>query len=447
MRGRLAVAWLSLLVALSALSRAGAAEVSYHREIAPLLARHCRGCHHPGKAKGGIDLTRVSAIVQGGRHGPGLVAGDPGASRLIAEVGGLDPAMPKEGERLAPVQVALLERWIREGAHDDSPPPPARRTGPPAYAAPPILGPLEFTADDRGLLVAGPHEVVVFDATTLRRQARWGGGPPRIEALRLSPDGRRLAVAGGEPGVSGELQVRDADTGREWVRAVVSPDTLLGVDWSPDGRRLVVGGADRAVRILDASDGAEQWRTTVHSDWVMGVGFVDGGGRVVSGGRDRALRLLEASDGRMLEVLNQESEPVVRLVRRPASEQVLMAGGEARARLYLAGPKPPASDPGQDPNRVREYDAFPDGTTALAVSPDGRWMAVAGGSPAEVRVHETGTGRRVASLKDLGGPVYGLAFPSDGQRLATAGFDGRVRVFAMPAGNQVAGTEFPGREP
>ncbi|MFM7102344.1 MAG: c-type cytochrome domain-containing protein, partial [Verrucomicrobiota bacterium] len=233
MKHRRARAGLSALVALSRAGAAAAAEVSYHREIAPLLARHCLGCHHPGKEKGGIDLTRVSAIHKGGRHGPGLVPGDPGASRLIAEVGGADPAMPKEGERLGPAQVARLEQWIREGARDDSPPPPARRTGPTAYAAAPILGPLEFTVDDRWLLVAGHHEVVVFDPATLGRRARWAGAPPRIEALRLSPDGRRLAVVGGDPGVSGEVQVRDVDTGRELVRAVVSPDTLLGVDWSP----------------------------------------------------------------------------------------------------------------------------------------------------------------------------------------------------------------------
>lgn len=424
--------------------RTAAAEVSYHREIAPMLSRHCNGCHHPGKEKGGIDLTRASAILKGGKHGPGIVAGDPRASRLISEVSGPDPAMPKDGDRLSPAQVELLERWIREGARDDSPPLPERRTGLPVYATAPILGPLEFTLDDRQLLVAGHQEVAVFEGAGLKREARWPGAPARIEAMRLSPDGQRLALVGGEPGVSGEVQIREVATGKELVRVVVSHDTLLGVDWAPAGDRIVVGGADRAVRVLDAVRGVEILQTTVHTDWVVGVGFVKGGSRLVSGGRDRALRLLEASDGRMLEVLNRETEPVVRLARHPTSDQVLMAGGESRARLYKAEPKPPATDPGQDPNRVREFDAFADGTTAVAISRDGALVAVAGESPVEVRVHETGSGKRVASLKGFGGPVYGLGFSTDGKRLATAGYDGRVRVFEVKTAKVVVETVFPG---
>lgn len=411
-----------------------AAPVSYHREVVPLLQRHCYGCHHPGKLKGDVDLTSVALLKKGGKHGAAVVPGAPATSVLITEISGPDPAMPKEGERLSGPQVELLERWIREGAQDDSPPPPPPRTEPPDYLAPPVLGALDFSPDGRHLAVAGYHEVLLFDAASLVRVGRWIGTPARTDALRFSPDSRRLAVVGGDPGVRGEVQVWEVETGRPLVRVAPAGDSLFGVDWSPDGLRLSCGGADRMVRVLQASDGRELLRVAAHSDWVLGAVFVKGGEQVVSGGRDRSLRLLEAGTGRLLDVLNREAEPIVRLVRQPGQERVAFAGGESRARIYKAEVKPPSTDLGKDHNFVREFDSYGDGTTAITFSADGSLLAYAGVPDGEVRVQEAASGKRVATLRGHPGAVFGLAFSADGKRLVSAGFEGHLRVFEIPSG-------------
>jgi WD40 repeat protein len=427
--------WVLAVVAL----RAGldAAPVSYHREVVPLLQRHCYGCHHPGKRKGDADLTAVASLKLGGKHGAAVVPGDPGRSVLFSEVTGADPAMPKDGERLSAAQVDLLERWIREGAVDDSPPPPPARTDPPEYRAPPVLVALDFSPDGRWLAVGAHHEVLLLDAATLRREARWMGAPARIEALRFSPDSRRLAVVGGEPGVTGEFQVWDVASAKPLVRVAPGSDSFFGADWSPDGTRVAVGGADRTVRVLGTEDGRELLRTTVHSDWVMGAVFVGGGNQLVSGSRDRSLRLLDANTGRMLDVLNRETEPVVRLARFPKEDQVAFAGADSRVRLYKAAAKAANTDPGQDPNLVREYESFGRGTTAVAFSLDGALVAMAGLPAGEVRVHEVGTGRRLATLGGHRGAVFGIAFAPDGKRVITAGMEGELRMFSLPEGRPV----------
>src|SRR5690242_12980746 len=95
--------------------------VSYHQELVPVLKRSCTGCHHPGKLKGELDLTTFSAFQKGGKHGASFKPGEPSSSRVVEEVKGDEPSMPKEGDALSKAEVALLERWIREGAKDDTP--------------------------------------------------------------------------------------------------------------------------------------------------------------------------------------------------------------------------------------------------------------------------------------------------------------------------------------
>lgn len=416
--------------------RAEEAPASYARDVAPLLQRHCNGCHHPGREKGGVDLTRVSALVQAGRNGTPVVPGHPGQSLLLSEVKGPAPSMPKEGAPLTEEQVALLERWIAEGARDDTPAVPATPEGPPLYAAPPVLGAMDWSPDGRWLVVAGRGELLVLDGSSLERVQRLSGAPRRIEAIRFSPDGRWLAVAGGDPGVRGVFQRWDVGTWRRTAHADMGHDVLQAIDWHPDGTRVALGSPDRSVRVVSAQAGNVLVAAPVHSDWVLGVAWVDDGRRLVSGGRDRSLRLLDGGTLHLIDVINREGEPIGRVMRRPGSEQVAFAGMESRARLYQAFVRPPAADPGQDPNHVREFDAWAGGTTAMAFSPDGQWIATAG-APRGVTVQKVEGGGRVVTLGGHEGPVFGMAFAPSGRRLATGGWEGRLRVYALPEGTLV----------
>src|SRR5690349_9308862 len=95
--------------------------VSYFHEVVPILKRSCTGCHHPAKLKGELDLTTYESFKKGGKHGASFAPGDPDKSRVIEEISGEEPNMPKEGDPLSKEEIALIERWVKEGAKDDTP--------------------------------------------------------------------------------------------------------------------------------------------------------------------------------------------------------------------------------------------------------------------------------------------------------------------------------------
>src|SRR5215212_10585512 len=134
----------ALLLTCSASVRAQDKPVSYHKEIKPLFTSACNGCHRPEKSKGDLDMTTHAALMKGGKHGSSVVPGDPAKSKLVEMISGPEPEMPDEGDPLKPEQVKLVERWIKEGAKDDTPAFGTAKVEPPVYTLAPVVSSLAF---------------------------------------------------------------------------------------------------------------------------------------------------------------------------------------------------------------------------------------------------------------------------------------------------------------
>jgi hypothetical protein len=113
--------------------------VSYSAQVAPVMAMHCNGCH--GDA-GGLSTRTYRDLMAGGHLGRVILPGDPDGSLLIHFVDGRrgkEQLMPLGGRALSAEQIAVLRRWIAEGARDDPDPTPhythARRDIPTRGAA------------------------------------------------------------------------------------------------------------------------------------------------------------------------------------------------------------------------------------------------------------------------------------------------------------------------
>lgn len=404
--------------------------VSWYRDVTPIFKRSCNGCHNPNKRKGEVDTTTYAGFLKPGKHGPNFVAGDVAHSRVLEQVSGKEPEMPKEGDPLTAAEVSLIERWVREGAADDTPADAysTRLTAPPVYATPPVTTAIAVSPDGRWVAVSGYHEVFLLDAATLETRTRLIGESPRIDSLAFSPDSTRLAVSGGAPARFGEVQVWQAGTTNELHSWKIGDDSLFGISWSPDGTRLAFGGTDKSARIIDAEKGTELMKFDNHSDWVLRTAWMADGRRLLSGSRDRAMKLIQVSDGQFIDDVNKLLEPVVCMTRHPKEEWAAYGGAEGGVRIYRTKENQERTAGNNDVNLVREFERQSGPALAVAFSPDGSLLAV-GGSGGEVRVYKTSDGTRTATLGGHDGAVFALEFSADGTRLFTGGFDGLIRVF------------------
>ena len=79
--------------------------------------------------------------------------------------------------------------------------------------------------------MAGFHEVLIHKSDGSGLQQRLVGISERIESARFSPDGKRIAIAGGLPGRLGEIQVWDLEKKELILSKIVGFDTAYGASW------------------------------------------------------------------------------------------------------------------------------------------------------------------------------------------------------------------------
>ena len=95
-----------------------AGKVDFQKQIKPILAKHCTGCHGVKKREAGLRLDFRKPALAGGDSGVAIRAGKPGASLLLKRIRSADPdeRMPPKGKPLSEVQIGVISRWIAEGA-------------------------------------------------------------------------------------------------------------------------------------------------------------------------------------------------------------------------------------------------------------------------------------------------------------------------------------------
>jgi len=105
----------------------GVEPVDYIRQVKPLLAAQCYNCHGAKAQKGGLRVDTAAAMLKGGDRGPAIVAGKSKQSLLVLAMQGAVAElsrMPYKKEALPADQIALVARWIDEGAKAPADEPP-----------------------------------------------------------------------------------------------------------------------------------------------------------------------------------------------------------------------------------------------------------------------------------------------------------------------------------
>jgi WD40 repeat protein len=331
------------------------------------------------------------------------------------------------------------------------------------------LAALGFSRDGKQVLTAGVV-VRLWEASTGREVLRVSAGPA-LTAAALSPDGRTLAIAGqGRPVV-----LRDATTGNELRRIEVSGGGATCLAFSPDGKLLALADSEKRLRLVCLADGREvrtpgrgsgrAWSVAISPDgrWLACGGQLAplrvwevGTGRELPGFRDNGERpraLAFAPDGKTL--ASAWEERVVRFWDVPDGRERFPAGDESVGPDFLEWLPDGRSVLTQGRQAVDEW-AAADGRhlgrlrprsrlTApeqLAESPEGGWVAVAGGTK-KIRVREVGTGKEVSTVEVETGWTR-AAFTDGGGVLVTGSLLGVVQLWRVDRGEELlrfGGTE------
>jgi hypothetical protein len=165
-------------------------EISFTRDVKPLLARRCFSCHGPDVGEGGLrlhDEETALAELDSGLHA--IVPGDVELSELVARVSAEDESlrMPPEGKPLTAEEIETLTAWIAQGA-------PWQKHWafvPPQKHAPPAVKNTEWVRNPIDAFVlakleeAGLSPAKEADRRTRARRAYFGvtGLPPSEEEL------------------------------------------------------------------------------------------------------------------------------------------------------------------------------------------------------------------------------------------------------------------------
>ncbi len=482
--------------------------VSYYKQIRPIFQANCQGCHQPAKAKGGYVMTAYPRMLAGGdskeKHAA-IVPKNPAASLLIKQItpttGGAgakegvtavasasagaagtkaEAEMPKGKAPLLESEIALISRWILEGAIDDTPENAMRHFDtehPPVYTLPPVITSLDFSPDGKWLAVAGFYEVLLHKADGSGLEARLIGMSERIESVRFSPDGKSLAVAGGLPGRMGEVQVWDIEKRKLTTSVPITYDTVYGASWSPDGKQISFGCSDFTVRAIDAQSGKQTVQQSSHSDWVLDTAFSSKGEHIVSVGRDMSAKLTEVATQRFVDNITSITPGALRgglhaVASFPTEEQVLMGGADGAPQLYRIH-RLKARTIGDNDNLIKKYPEMTGRIYSVRFSKDGSKFAAASSldnngqvvvyasipnavvsdkikaiqaktadkRSAEEKIeldrflHE---GDKLLAKADYpGSGIYALAFNPDGATVAAAGQDGTIRLIKCADGTVV----------
>jgi ankyrin repeat protein len=107
----------AMLVAVPTPARSQPAAVDYERDVRPILAANCFGCHGPRQAQSGLRLDLRQNALRGGDYGVVIVPGKASESKLIKQVTGSEAGvrMPPTGP-LPDHQIEVLRAWIDAGA-------------------------------------------------------------------------------------------------------------------------------------------------------------------------------------------------------------------------------------------------------------------------------------------------------------------------------------------
>jgi WD40 repeat protein len=307
-----------------------------------------------------------------------------------------------------------------------------------------IVRALAFAAGDSGgaappLLASGGQDgtVRLWDLATGKEACAGAGHTGAVSSVAFSPDGKTVCSASGDA----TARLWDAGTGREVAILRGHQDAVLRARFAPDGGRggvtpplLATGSLGGEVRLWEAATGKALWRGDAGT--VFDLDFAPDGKTLAIVGNSTAVRLWDVASARERLRLEGGLGSGLSAVALSPDGRLLAAAGGWRCAVWEA-----ASGRRQEAVTAAINAAPPEQSAGydypyIAISPDGRTLALSrpdGG----VRLWELATGGERLRLGGHEKEITALAFAADGRTLVTSSLDDTVRLWDTGTGREL----------
>ena len=260
--------------------------------------------------------------------------------------------------------------------------------------------------------------------------------PVSITSVAFSPDSRSL-VSGS---YDGQLRLWDVTTGTLTRSFKANSETVWSVDFAPDGQRVASTGEDKTIRIWRASDGALLHTLVGHTANVWRVMFSPDAAHIVSGSFDKNAKIWRTDTGALERTLTGSTQAIVGLAISPDGKLLATGGDDSSVRLWRM------SD-----GHLMKTIPTGNHVFSVAFTPDGQWLAtggrargpvgtfwhqlvgdkLSGPNSTTVRLWRVSDGSLQQELKGHSDDLWALAISPDGRWLATGSEDHTVKLWKL----------------
>ena len=443
---------------LSADEKNDSAKVNFAKHAKTVFRTHCVSCHNGNRSEGDLNLANYAALMQGSSSGDVIEPGSPDDSYLFQLITHADsPKMPPGGQQIPAEDIALIRKWINDGAINRSGSKPIARKKrksldlnlspgirPKHVTMPvglPVVSNTKTTRDpipaslasspwSPVIAMAAANQVVLYYADPSSEQGLlgilpWENGQPKV--VRFSRDGSRLIAAGGRAAAVGNFVIWDVATGKRERELGDELDSVLTADLSSDGKLVATGGPERVVRLYDLADSnADQPAAELreHADWVMAVQFSPDGKYLVSGDRAGGLILRIAKTGESLFRLASHKAAVTSISWRADSKVFASASESGKVSFWDVS----NAETGKP---LKTFDAHKGGCLAIEFTRKGELLS--GGRDKMVRLWNL-RGKTLREYKGSDEIVTSVCVNDETRHVFAGNFSGQLKTWRLNNG-------------